>query len=513
MAGSLTFEDWIMAKILAEEDIVSGRLLRDFVRKLDRFGGRLDELIIAEGLLTPQRVEVIHRDLSRHLLELSQQVLAEAVRDLGVVEEETLRALKNQQRREDFSKTLTDMIREQGLAEEGLVVQAETQASAVQNKYKEEILEQAAIIDFSELHFTAVEETIQWLVEVPGVSQKAFQMQDTMADDQIGKLSEDDSEELIATEIMPQSQTQARLAKERIVSEIQKKFTGIVLNDRFQTTQLVGLGGMGAVFKARDHETGRSVAVKFIRDPNKESENYQRFEREVLIASVFRHPNVVGVHDAGEDEEGVSFLIMDFVAGDSLEEVLKLEGRIEAKRMFILFRELMTGLQYVHQLKIVHRDLKPANIMLAVEHQKETLKLTDFGLARALNRAQREQEEGRPIFVTVAGTVTGTPAYVAPETIRCTAIDERTDFYSLGVILFEMLTGHLPFTSTTKLAALKDHLFSEPALLSKFYPDHGFPDAVQGLISQMLAKEQAERPETCQAIIDTIDNEILPALD
>lgn len=207
--------------------------------------------------------------------------------------------------------------------------------------------------------------------------------------------------------------------------------TGRVLADRYRIEALAGVGGMGAVYRARDLELGQTVALKLLHSPQApDEETLQRFRRELLLGRQISHPNVVRVHDIGHDG-GMYFLSMDYVEGRSLRELLDAEGPLPPERAATIAAQIASALAAAHARRIVHRDLKPSNILINAEG--EAL-ITDFGIARSVEEAG----------LTRSGQVFGTPDYLAPEQARGAAVDARADIYALGVMLYEMLSGRLP---------------------------------------------------------------------
>ena len=211
---------------------------------------------------------------------------------------------------------------------------------------------------------------------------------------------------------------------------------GALVAGRYRIDSQVGRGGMGVVYKARDQELDQDVALKVLRpDMGTDPDWVARFRRELVLAREITHKNVVRIHDIGESD-GLRFLTMRLVEGRSLLDLLQ-DGPLEVERALRIFRQVAEALQQAHEAGIVHRDLKPANILLSHD---ETAFITDFGVARSLSGDR----------VTRAGEIVGTLAYLAPEQIAGGETDARSDIYALGLLLFEMLTGELPFASASR---------------------------------------------------------------
>jgi hypothetical protein len=248
---------------------------------------------------------------------------------------------------------------------------------------------------------------------------------------------------------------------------------------RYRIVRPLGSGGMATVYLAEDTILGRRVALKV---PQLESaDDIQRFQREARVAATLNHPNLCGVHDVGV-HEGVHYLTMPYVEGLTLKQRLDTEGKPSMAEAVEWIYRLALAMQVLHEHGLVHRDLKPANILL--RHGREPV-VTDFGLARAFG--------GDAMRLTQTGAPLGTPAYMSPEQIRADAkaIGPATDVYSLGVILYELLTGQLPFKSAT-LESLYFQIFSvPPPPPSDAWPELG--TALDPVCAKALAKEPAER--------------------
>jgi eukaryotic-like serine/threonine-protein kinase len=248
---------------------------------------------------------------------------------------------------------------------------------------------------------------------------------------------------------------------------------------RYDLLAAIGGGGMGVVYRARDRVLGRTVAVKILPpgwagDPSMVA----RFQREARAAASLCHPNVVSIFDAGSDET-TWFIAMEYVRGMSLATLLRRHGRLPLDRAVDLGAQTAAGLAAAHRAGIVHRDVKPSNVMV---DESSTVKLLDFGIARV--RASTS--------LTQMGSVLGSARYIAPEMIQGDAAEERSDVYSLGCVLYEMVTGDPPFSGELDAALLHQHVTARPRPPRTLAPE--LPPALDALIVQMLAKRASERP-------------------
>ncbi|MBO0857409.1 MAG: protein kinase [Chloracidobacterium sp.] len=261
---------------------------------------------------------------------------------------------------------------------------------------------------------------------------------------------------------------------------------GRTLAAKYRLDALVGIGGMGAVYSAYHLALDRRVAFKILQ-PNLTLGNARTldlFEREAKIAGRLAHENIVMVLDAGRTDDDLAYIAMEWLDGHTLEEELRLRGRLSLEQAAEILRQVAAALDAAHAERIIHRDLKPANIMLIRQTDRRVrVKVLDFGIAKILS-----ETAGSPV-----SSVMGTPHYASPEQFQLRSrIDGRADIYSLGVALFQMLTGALPFEATSMHELIRMHLTESPPPLRKFRPEA--PAAVEQLLERMLSKEPEGRP-------------------
>lgn len=279
-----------------------------------------------------------------------------------------------------------------------------------------------------------------------------------------------------------------------------------LLNARYRLEKRLGRGAMGQVYLARDENLiTRKVAVKTIRpdvlsdEDLQEGEAIARFEREARTAASVQHPNVIGVTDFGKSEEGVFFLVMEYVEGESLYQLLRREGTIPVQRALILLRQTCAGVEAAHDEGILHRDLKPANIFIVQRKKKEggtlggddIVKVGDFGLAKIISQSLAGITSGSG---PASRGILGTPEYMAPEQMHAGAtLDARADVYALGAIAYHMLGGRPPFTGEI-MQIFAQKLTQETPALNTLRSD--IPAAVEKAVMHALEKEAASRPAT-----------------
>jgi serine/threonine-protein kinase len=257
------------------------------------------------------------------------------------------------------------------------------------------------------------------------------------------------------------------------------------LGARYELAEILGYGGMAEVHRGRDIRLGRDVAIKTLRaDLARDPAFQSRFRREAQSAASLNHPSVVAVYDTGEDTApdgaSVPYIVMEYVEGRTLRDVLHAEGRITPQRALEVTAEILGALEYSHRAGIIHRDIKPANVMLT---RAGDVKVMDFGIARALT--------GATSTMTQTSAVVGTAQYLSPEQARGEHVDGRSDIYSTGCMLYELLTGRPPFVGDSPVAVAYQHVREDPVPPSRIDPD--IPAAVDSIVLKAMAKNPANR--------------------
>ena len=236
-----------------------------------------------------------------------------------------------------------------------------------------------------------------------------------------------------------------------------------LLSNRYELGDTLGYGGMSEVHKGRDVRLGREVAVKVLRaDLARDPTFQERFRREAQNAAALNHPAIVAVYDTGEtrtDYGPLPYIVMEFVEGRTLRDIVKSEGPLPAKRAMEVMADVCAALDFSHRHGIVHRDVKPANVMIT---RTGAVKVMDFGIARAVSDGQAA--------VTQTAAVIGTAQYLSPEQARGEAVDARSDVYAAGCVLFELLTGEPPFTGDSPVAVAYQHVREDPKPPSSLNP-------------------------------------------
>jgi serine/threonine protein kinase len=269
-------------------------------------------------------------------------------------------------------------------------------------------------------------------------------------------------------------------------------FVGRVIKGRYRVERQLGRGGMGTVYLAEQLSVGRKVALKVLRGDFARDDGFEaRFQQEAkLVAGLNerRNPRVTLVHDFDQTEDGALFIVMEWLEGRVLSEVIQRDRALDLPRAVRLATQIAEGLEAAHRANVVHRDVKPQNIM--VLDAGDDIKLMDFGIARLRDAGTS---------MTRAGTMMGTPDYMSPEQIEGQDITEKTDMYSFGIVLYEMLTGTVPFRASTQAAVLSKQLQEQPVPPSRLRPE--IPRELEAIVLKALEKDPAKRERDMAAIV------------
>ncbi|HYH27306.1 MAG TPA: protein kinase [Actinomycetota bacterium] len=268
---------------------------------------------------------------------------------------------------------------------------------------------------------------------------------------------------------------------------------GKVVADRYRLGDLLGRGGMATVYSATDTVLERPVAVKVLDGKfSGDAEFVERFRREARASAALNHPNIVSVFDTGSDD-GMHFIVMELVPGRTLASHLAEKGTLPPERAAAIASSVARALEAAHAQQLVHRDIKPGNVLLTDEGQ---VKVTDFGIARAASGTS----------ITLTGAVLGTASYLSPEQAQGREVDGRSDIYSLGCVLYEMLTGKPPFSGPSPVAVATQHVSEEPDPPSAIQGE--LPPALERVVMRAMAKDPSDRFTTAAEMVAALDGAV-----
>ena len=267
---------------------------------------------------------------------------------------------------------------------------------------------------------------------------------------------------------------------------------GVILGERYEIISRIGSGGMADVYKAKDHKLNRMVAVKVLKPEFREDKTFiRKFRTEAQAAAGLSHPNIVNVYDVGEDR-GVYYIVMELVEGITLKDYIDRKGKLSVKEATSIAIQVSLGLEAAHNRNIVHRDVKPQNIIISTDGK---VKLSDFGIAKATSSN------------TISSNVMGSVHYSSPEQVRGGYSDYKSDIYSLGITMYEMVTGRVPFDGDTTVAIAIKHLQEEIESPSKYTPN--LPFALEQIILKCTQKSPDRRYNNMAELIDDLKHSLM----
>lgn len=277
---------------------------------------------------------------------------------------------------------------------------------------------------------------------------------------------------------------------------------GQILNDRYKVVEEVGRGGMSAVYKGIHELMDRTVAIKVLL-PQLVSDqiSIKRFQQEAQAASHLQHPNVITVYDYGFVASGQPYLVMDFLEGESLADIIRRDKQVPVKRMIPIFMQACEALEHAHQKGVIHRDLKSSNIMLIdFEGKKDFVKVVDFGIAKLMPSSGKQSQN-----LTQTGEVFGSPIYMSPEQCMAQSLDARSDIYSMGAMMYESLTGQPPLMGNSIIDTMQMHMSTPPKPFRESRPDLDIPEALERVVLKALAKKPEQRYQSMQELRDAME--------
>ncbi len=272
----------------------------------------------------------------------------------------------------------------------------------------------------------------------------------------------------------------------QIPNDFRDLLVGATLGGRYWVLSVIGRGGMSVVYKAKVKDTGKIVAVKTLRTAGMTDDMVvKRFQREAELLSRLNHPRIVNLHAYGSSAKGQPYFVMDYLVGENLTDLLARENHLEPERFQDVFVQVCAAIEHAHRQGAIHRDIKPGNIMLTRQGAtSDYVKVVDFGIAKMAEEAQR---------LTRMGEVWGSPIYMSPEQCMGAPVDARSDIYSLGIVMYESLTGKVPFLGRNYADTMTKQISDDPAPFAQIRPDLKIPASLEKIVMAAMAKQPENR--------------------
>jgi serine/threonine protein kinase len=275
---------------------------------------------------------------------------------------------------------------------------------------------------------------------------------------------------------------------------------GKLIQDRYRVESVLAKGSMGVVYKAIQELIGREVAIKVLHGYLvSDDESIKRFHKEAKAASRLNHPNITTLYDYGVLSSGQPYIVMDLLRGQSLAEMLKERDYLPFEEALVIFKQVCEAMQEAHQRGVIHRDIKPENIMIEQGDRTLTVKVVDFGIAKFVQ--EQDDTIGK---ITKTGTVCGSPTYMSPEQCDDNQVDHRSDIYSLGIVIYETITGKVPFAGADIYNVMTMHVKDPPPRLKSVRPDLDLPAHLEGVLDRALAKYPEDRFQSAMEFYDAL---------
>jgi tRNA A-37 threonylcarbamoyl transferase component Bud32 len=275
------------------------------------------------------------------------------------------------------------------------------------------------------------------------------------------------------------------------------------IGDRYKIEELIGIGGMGAVYKGKHEAMGKILAIKVLHEDavaNKKA--VLRFDQEAKAASALTHPHLVSVYDYGVTDDGAPYLVMDYLAGKSLAAVIKEEGRLDPIRALTIFIQIAEGIEHAHKKGVIHRDLKPSNVIITkTDREQDFVKIVDFGIAKLMPAGLGAEENG----LTQTGEIFGSPLYMSPEQCTGQQMDQRSDIYSLGCLMYETVTGRPPLQGANPVQTIMLHVQEDAPSIASTGNHIGLPPGLESVIMRCLNKAPSDRYESAEALMADLE--------
>jgi len=520
-----SYSEILFGRVVVKNGLVTSAQVVECMRHLR--GRTLDEVMVERGYLTPDQARKAQRVQALLQFMRAEKIFAKILLDRRLVDARNLRRAFNVQKQRHYKVRLAALLVEAGflsdeqveqVVDEQLVRLAEDTARLEEAGLDGAMTDSAPDEDLGgletpeDLDSSAMKQAVgpQGLLDRPRARTVPLRPVAQIPDD------EPAAPPRKRTMIMESRRLPAEPAPARAPARAELPpppgeeggLIGTVVASRYLVQEKVGEGGMGTVYRAEHCLMEKIVALKVLNpDLVSSKQSLEQFRREIRAASRFHHRNVIQIYDAGEGEGGIFYMAMEFADGDTLEEILQRQGDLGVQRSLEFFRQMLGAVGEAHKQNIVHRDLKSGNVMVVKDkHGDDLVKVMDFGIAKiAFEDASGTGSDIGGLYRTQEGIVTGTPQYMSPEQASGEPVDYRSDLYSLGVILFEMLTGQLPFRSDTPMGFLGKHIVEPAPAPSSVRPDLMLPQILDEVTLKLLEKRPEDRYANAGEVLRDLD--------
>jgi serine/threonine protein kinase len=289
-----------------------------------------------------------------------------------------------------------------------------------------------------------------------------------------------------------------------LIPDKQGEMIGSTIGGNIQILEEIGHGGMSIVFKGQHMMMDRLVAIKMLQSQLlNDLVSIERFKREAQAVACLRHPNVISVYDCSVNDSGQPYIVMDYIVGESLSDIIKRNNHVEPKRAVRIFLQACDALEHAHQKGVIHRDLKSSNIMLVsnAEGKVDDVRVVDFGIAKLLPSSGKQSQN-----LTQTGEIFGSPIYMSPEQCMGQPLDPRSDIYSMGAMMYEALTGQPPLMGDTIVDTMQMHVATKPPSFEEMRPDLYIPPVLERLVFRALEKKPEHRFQSMQELVDALQS-------
>ncbi|MDF1667145.1 MAG: serine/threonine-protein kinase [Planctomycetota bacterium] len=476
--------------------------------------------LVNANQLTEETARLAHEQKQRYLFLRAESAYIHCARHFKHVEEDELQKARDLQKENNFANRLGHYLVKAELISAELDEDIKNKALISLEKENQKVIDKSRDSDFFDIEGMPApvkesfnsdpEVAVSQIVEADEAKEMLANLEEFMDNDDEEEVPEAPPPPSAAPDLRRDRNSTRAFTNVEAAASLGDPLAGTGLETRYRLIDKLGQGGMGAVYLAYDGDfDDRRVALKIAIDAENNEDAINRFKREILCNSFFDHNNVIEIYDGGKTDNGHFYMAMEYFRGQPLAERIEQDGSFKIRESLLIFRKGLEAIAAAHDAQIIHRDIKPENFMIAdLGDNDYEVKLMDFGIARIIDD---QQEFSDQFFRTMQGKLTGSPAYIAPESITEDKIDGRADLYSMGIFLYELCVGKLPFTAPTATEYLSKHLYEKPPNPVETGAHRGVNQDLGQFILKLMSKLPRERFQTAQEVIDELDSKILPS--